>query len=494
MEKKKQVIAVIVILLIAAALWALKAGIGTPGDEPERALPLVAGDRQFVVKMENPETIKERLKMAMAFMEGMRKSPLPMPSIDSRGAIELLPLFDAARQAAMLGVVDDRGQVEKFYLSFIPNPSVFDEMMSGSAHGLVAVTKWEQDKGPEGWTIRPALSTQGMYELYVLRSGTSKDSPILIARNTDAIDEMLKALKSSSSRVKITRHNPAPDYIQARFPVDVPSGRQEIATTEAAWIEDATSAHAQFYSDAFSLMTGKEVPRSGLRGDDLPLLGSGDLAVVSAVDIPYACFTVFPKERDPIGKILSAAGSFLPASYRDDLSKIMTQGRISAVVTVEEGKDEPSTAYLVIETKAVESLDRLIGIVKPFMSKSQLAGWESVSTFGLSPRENVVMARRGGILLLGIGDLSHYERKAIVPASLKDFAAPKDLAYVAATEAILRVDKSLAGPFLRARMKAYGLDDSLLDEVAAEPFAIQLRTVTPEKADLGIYWSGKKKQ
>ena len=397
--------------------------------------------------------------------------------------------MDAAEQAAFL-VIDDEGEKNaRFYLSFIPNADVFDKLVSGSENTLVSIEKWEQDKGAEGWILKPALPLSGsgaeVPALYLLRSGTADGAPVLVSNAPESIDEMIKALKSGSARLRIKRYNPAPDYMQVRFPVRTTTGEEKTAVSEIAWIEDETSAHAQFYSDAFGLMTGRAVPKSGLRGDDLPLLGSGDLALVAAVDIPYACFMAFPTADNSIERVLKEAGALLPSQYREDLRKVMEEGRISIVaVAGDGGKTDPDTAYIVLESKAKEAMDRLVSLPKTLMSSATLQGWDSCHTVEIGRSFNAILAQRGNVLLLGIGSLDSYSRKARIPDDIKDFAAPRDLANLVATPSFWHA----AAPAFKQRLLARGIDPSFLDDAAMPLGTVQLRVITPEKADLGLYW------
>lgn len=491
-----------VLVLIVAGVVARQFFWGSVSG-PERALPLVDAKRQVLVKMENPQIFKSKMQTAIRLLAGapnLSSLPLPdlVPGLSGDGekyAEGLVGLMDVAEQAAFLIVGnEDEGPGTGFYLSFFPHEKAFDELMANPDSALISIEKWEQDKGGEGWVLKPAIPVAGFFEklpaLYLLRSGTAKNSPVLVTDRPESIYEMKKALAGSASRIRIKRYNPAPDYLQARYPVKTPSGEAESATTEIAWIEDETSAHAQFYSDAFSLITGRSVPKSGLKGNDLPLLGNGSLALVGAVDIPYACFTAFPSAGDPIGRVMKELGPLVPSQYREDIRKIMAEGRISVVmVTEDESKTDPNTAYFVLESTAKESLERLATLPKSMMKKSALEGWDSCYTVEIGRNFNLLLAQRGNVLLLGMGALSEYGRKAGIPTEIRDFAAPHDLANLVATPSFWNIVR----PTFKQRMMAYGIDPSFMDDPAIKPCTVQLRVMTPEKADLGLYWGSTKK-
>ncbi len=491
-----------ILVLIAAGVFAYRFFSG-PVSGPERALPLVEAERRLLVKMENPAIFKSKLRTAMRLLAGAPKFSLPslpgkLPSladVEGRYASNLIGILDVAEQAALLIVGGEGGERGGgFYLSLIPNEEAFGKLVSSSGNAVFSVEKWEQDKGREGWVLKPVPTVAALFEklpaLYLLRSGTAQNSPVFVSDRPESIDEMKKALASSASRIRIKRYNPAPDYLQASYPVKTPSGEIKTATTEIAWIEDETSAHAQFYSDAFSLMTGRSVPKSGLKGDELPLLGSGNLALVGAVDIPYVCFTAFPSEGDPIGRVMKELGPLVPSQYREDIRNIMAEGRIS-VVMVTEGdlKADPSTAYFVLESKAKESMERLVMLPKSMMKRATLEGWDSCYTMEVGRNFSLLLAQRGDVLLLGMGRLSEYGRKASIPAEISDFAAPHDLANLVATPSFWNIIR----PTFKQRMMAYGIDPSFMDDPAFEPCTVQLRVITPEKADLGLYWGSAKK-
>ena len=512
---KKILIALAAVAVIAVAVLMRvsppKIG-GEPFTAPEMAFPKVGdGDHYVLFKLENPELMRNKLdamaKMLPALADkkfssaldsfeqlGRSLSALTSDDIDTteldsmRSALDGLDAakkyLDMAKQGAVLIVSGDShnaAQKSELHLSFFPDAEKFDAYIASAAN----LKKWETSKaGPKGgaWTIGDGV--------YMLRTGDG-DDVVLISDAESGIDRMLEAMKKPASRMEIKRFNQGPDYVQARVPIPVrDTGEVKTGFAELAWVEDDRSAHLQIHTDIYSVMTGRAVPKSGLEGKDLPLLGRGDLAFVGAVDLPYACFAAFPLEEDPVGKVLSLFGDELPAMYMNDIKAIVEQSRASAVVVADPATGEPNTAYLVLETKAKSAVDRYYGLAGFFMQPATLSGWDSalalsIGGLGVDP----ILARRGDIVLMGIGKPADYAVEATVPKDIADFAAPHDLLNFVATSALLDASDSSLGQKLQEELLGEGIPPSVIETLGIDKLeAVQFRMMTPEKANLGLYW------
>ena len=491
---RKHIAAVLIVLLAVGGI-AAKMFLFQSHESPESALPSLADDSPYaLLKVENPLVLQKGIASLLSMKTAFEKNQ----QVDELVSIaELLAVhLDIAEEMVMLLPPKD---ISRIYMSFSPVSDKFDAFIANPGSSAFNVTKWQTDRG-EGWKLGVAFLSlaggDGHAELYVLKTSSGGRDIVLIAENEQGIDRMLEAKKSSSSRLKIKRYNPGPDYIQVRAPLKpLGGGEARQGMTELALASDNTSAHLQIYTDCYSLLTDRNVPKSGLKGDDLPILGEGDLAAVFACDIPYTAFASQPTSKDPIGSVLDYVKPLLGEEYTNDIRKIMESGRLSAVVTVSPGNEKHSTAYFVIESKASAELDKFYSLISKFMKPSSLKGWDSVSVADsdmAGADVGALAARRGSILLIGAGAISSYQKEASVPESIKSFAAPHDLINFVATSALLNVVQREFGKTIKSELDDYGVNISGLSSGDIDLNSVQLRVITPEKADCGIYWNEKK--
>ena len=487
---RKYIVAVLIVLL---AVGGIAAGMFffPSGESSESALPSLADDAPYVlVKLENPLLLQKGITSLLSLKSVFEKNDSADDAINI--AVLLAAHLDIAEEMAILLPPKD---ISRFYMSFFPVSDKFDSFIANPSFPAFKATKWQTDKG-EGWKLGVAFlnfaGDGGHAELYVLKTSLGGRDIVLIAENEQGIDRMLEAKKSSSARLKIKRYNPGKDYIQTRTPLKpLDGGETKQGITEFALASDKTSAHLQIYTDCYSLLSGGNVPKSGLKGDDLPILGDGNLAAVFACDIPYTCFATQPTSKDPIRSVLEYVKPLLGEEYTNDIRKIMESGRLSAVVTVSPVDEKHSTAYFVIESKAKAELDKFYSLISKIMTPSSLKGWDSAG-FADESDVSVLAARRGDILLLGIGTMSSYQKEATVPDNIKSFAAPHDLMNFVATSALLNVAQKELGEMAKSELEDYGVDISGLSSSDIDINSVQFRVITPEKADYGIYWDEKK--
>ena len=493
--KKKYIITLLLLLLVAGGVSA-KFIPSFFSSSPEGALPSLPKDSPYILlKVENPLVLQKGIASLLNLKGILTKKDR---AEDAISIVELLiSKLDMMKEVAVLLPPED---ISRIYVSFIPVSDKFDAFLSNPGTSVFNVAKWQTDKG-DGWRIAVtpiALSgANECVELYVLKTSFGSKSIVLMAENEQGIDKMLMAKKSSTTRLKIKRYNPGADYIQSGVSLKpIGGGDTKQSVTELALAADKSSAHIQIYTDYFSELTGRAVPKSGLKPSSLPILGKGELACVFACDIPYLSFVAMPTEKDPIGKLLEYAAPILGGQYTTDLKNIMTSGRLSAVVSAPSGSNKPSAAYLLVESTAKSELDRLYAMLSKFMKPSELKGWDSVciaDSEQLGLTGSIVAARRGDMLLLGMGALSDYSSEAAIPDSIKSFAAPNDLINFVATASLFGVAKEQLGDVIQSELVDYGVDISGLASNNIRIDAVQLRVITPEKADYGIYWSNAEK-
>ncbi|MDR3332495.1 MAG: hypothetical protein LBT08_07690 [Synergistaceae bacterium] len=507
MRKKIAVVFVAILLMAGAiALRVFLSGPGEPGG-PEIALPRVsAGDEYVLIKMENPRIFKDKLIRLAELLPDLAED-LDVSEFDIDDALDALAwysdaakplesLLDSARGISALAVpsgsasLADSADSVEIFVSLYADGGVFSKWLLEGDGAEYSPVRWEvANTGgrDEAWTLETGLP--GLDLLYVLKRPEAGLDLIIISDSEAGVRRMLSARGSARDRLVVKRYNAGPDYLQLKMKVPL-IGRAGTATgvSEVAWVEDDASAHLQIYSDAYSSMTSRSVPKSGIEGN-LPLMGSGDLAMVMALDIPFVCFGAFPTAQDPVDTFLSEVGGDLPAAQIKDIKTILEQGRISAVLVIDEEKDEPNTAYLVMESKASEQMDRLFALASLFLkSPVEIPGWNSSYAASIGDI-SVVAAHREGALLLGIGRAEDFGQKPYVPVDIGDFAAPHDLVNFVARSSLLDAGESNLGRLARFQVARLGFPESLagyLDLQSIE--AIQFRIMTPEYANLGIYW------
>jgi hypothetical protein len=219
-------------------------------------------------------------------------------------------------------------------------------------------------------------------------------------------------------------------------------------------------------------------------------MGDGELAMVVAVDVPFVCFSAFPTDSDPVGRALSEAVGRLPLPQLRDIKAILEQGRMSAVLVMDAAKNEPNTAYVVIESKAVEQMERLFAIASLFLkSPVEIPGWNSAYSSSIVGGLDVVAAKRSDAVLIGIGKAEDYGAQPVVPDDIKDFAAPHDLVNFVARSSLLSAGESRLGKMARMQLERFGLPGSISDGFDIRSVdALHFRIMTPEYANFGVYW------
>ncbi|MDR1481968.1 MAG: hypothetical protein LBI74_05020 [Synergistaceae bacterium] len=473
---------------------------------PVLALPKVQPADEFaLVRVENPSIFRGKL--------GWFVSILPdAPHINGettllwgglargvekyRDAVRSISgILDVADDLSALVVSGDSGM--RLYMSFFSDAGEFGRWLADGDGASLSPLKWETKyagKNDEAWTMTvDATLFSDSISLYAIKRRYSSYDLVIISDSEEGIVKMNDAEKKNGARLEIKRHNSGPDYVQlhARLPMHGRDGTTS-SVSEIAWVEDDNSAHMQVYSDAFPSMTERSVPKSGLKGN-LPMLGKGDLALVSAVDVPFLCFSMFPTAADPVGVFLSNFTSGrLSNAQTQDLTTILEHGRISVVVVADPSKNEPSVAYVVVESDAAESMDRLFSLASLFLgSPVNLPGWKSAYSSPMVRGQSVIAARRSNAILFGIGRAEEYTQSLTIPEDIGDFADPHDLVNIVARRSFIDIAEYLLGDAARARLNDHDMWPLTSEDIKSklkEIEAIQLRIMTPEYSNFGIYW------
>ncbi|MDR3355087.1 MAG: hypothetical protein LBO21_08620 [Synergistaceae bacterium] len=404
-------------------------------------------------------------------------------------------ILGVADDLSLLAVSDDSGA--RLYASFFSEAGEFGRWLADGDGVSLSPSKWETKhagRNDEAWTmvVDTPLSSEPI-KLYSIKRRHSGSDLVMISDSEEGIVGMMDAAKRSGARLEIKRYNSGLDYVQlhARIPLRGKAGTAS-SVSEIAWVEDDTSAHLQSYSNAFSSMTERSVPKSGLEGN-LPMLGSGDVTMIAAADVPFMCFSMFPAASNPVEVFLSnlASGSF-PLAQMQDITAILESGRVSVVVVTDRLKNEPSAAYIVVESKAAESMDRVFALASLFLgSPVDLPGWNSAYSSSIVGWQSVIAARRSDTILFGIGRAEEYAQSPTIPEDIGDFADPHDLVNIVARKPFIDVAEYFFGNAARYKLierDMWSLTSEDIKSKLKEIEAVQLRIMTPEYSNLGIYW------
>jgi hypothetical protein len=506
---KKLALAVFACVIIAAVyFFAFGGGSSTAG--PEDALPKVRDNEMYVVmKLKNPGgTARSLRSFADMLPDIIAKHRDKMPDgyddyVGSAGNEEMrdgigkfCAVLDIAKEGALLfhaekgwyAKDEDEDETKgSFGAAIFPKEgdaeaaAVRIARILGAEDGFI---EWDNELNGRGWILEAGADRD---KLFIFGADGMKENTVLISNSGEDIEKMTAALRDKSARFEIKRHNSGDDYVLIGGEIEDNNGAEAHCVTEIALAKDDKSAHLQFYSDAMRIAAGS-IPKSSIKGKDIPLYGDGAVAFVAAVDIPFACFTVFPRESDPVGaffdKYMSKGASPLPA-MEDSVKAVMRDGRISFAASINPAGDELSAGYFIVESGEKDGLDVLFSLGNIFMrEETKIEGWDNARTMRISAKANIVAAKKDGAILVGFGRPEDYAKKAAVPKGIADFASPVDLVNLVATSALFNLKSPITGQSGSELLRGSGLSELIGDSGIS---ALQLRVINPENMNIGIY-------
>jgi hypothetical protein len=245
------------------------------------------------------------------------------------------------------------------------------------------------------------------------------------------------------------------------------------ATEELTWNEAEVSWNIseervaiQWFSDLFDgfarLASRDFAPAS------TPMMGEGNLAFFGTADPAFFIYAMFPNERDSIKSFVNRFGKQIPAvvlaQFAGDIEAILRQCRISAVLVT---KDEAvNTAYLLVDTAAARSVDKLYGLASLFLGAGmRLERWDSAHIVPTGANASALVAKKGGTILVGWGDFYEYERTGAVSADVVKIAALSEGAFgVTAIPRHLRVKEGPIADILADALGEYSERAGVLGE------------------------------
>ncbi|MDR3279368.1 MAG: DUF4339 domain-containing protein [Synergistaceae bacterium] len=335
-----------------------------------------------------------------------------------------------------------------YYASFFADKDAFDSFVSKKAP-LLGFERWDTElaSGDDAAWVGP-FSGAAPY-IYVLIRPVDTRNLVLAAGSEGGIADMISAFEGKSPRFAVERKTSGDNLFQMKSKkgfsmsnfVDIFGLDDELASqlygnldkvlwsfTEHSWTSEGNRVDIESFSDLFE-KSPEFISNRPKISNPPQILGEGRLVSFNAADIGFVLHCVFPSSADPVGELfkLSGAGT-VPPAIAGDLRAILERSRLSVVCVANEKK--LSTAYLLLESDAKESLDKLYALTGMFApGGAALSGWDSASAIPipLPGAPNIVIAHRTGAILAGVGDIASYGKSVSVPSEFKNFLSPDNV-------------------------------------------------------------------
>jgi hypothetical protein len=512
---KKNILLLVALLVLLAGVFAWKSGlVRMPGGEraaetisgPDISIPDVSSNEAFgFVNVSDTGTLSDSISLISGLISRFGENDIPPTLSDRFGGEDLkktlavlgsLKAFvDTSTQMAICATSSDKAE---FYVSLFVDDEKFDSFVSSGDSSLYRFEDWSTDKsGSDGraWMLKPAIGDGASSVLYVTKRRVGDTSVVNIALEEEGIDRMKAAADDAARRMSVTRSTKGPNFAQVKFkaPMDVEGWK--ISNAETSWNRDENSIHFQSFSDMYgaiaSVMSRDYTPQA------TPIVGDGNVALFASFDPLFYCHALFPKEPDPVEYIFSNYGAAIPAEIAKDLKNILGRCRISVVVVAKD--NEPNTAYVVLDSGAVESVGTLYGLAGMFLgSQNPVEGWDSIYNIPLpmsrAPISNAVLARRGGTVLLGLGYPADYTHTLEAPSDMESVVSTANVVSAFITSEFMSLKDGKAGKsFLEGMgsgwMKNAGVHEYFRDMMDLDNVSsLSLEQTLDGRGDMNIIW------
>jgi hypothetical protein len=350
-------------------------------------------------------------------------------------------LAEATREISLLAVPTDNPAL---YLSLLVKGDAIDMFMSRSGT-LYTTDKWDATSiGGTGWVVRvPLVESPSLYVLK--RPAKNNDDTVYIANSEKAISDMVSSSEGRSPRFAPTRETSGSDFLQIKLQNGLTYGAMAQAfsfnpavkqlmtknwdkimwtISEVSWTKNGNSWTSESYSDFFQ--QNPEFIANGVKSAEEPkIFGDGELAYFMAFDAGFATRLMFQD-----GYNLGGASQFAGANSAiiEELRPILENSRVTMLCTEKDGKTR--TAYMMLETDASDSLDKLYQTYSPLTAMlgggpAKLEGWDSAVSMTIplrgGPSANIVLALKNGALLAGIGDIEDFSKNITVKKAYSEY-------------------------------------------------------------------------
>jgi hypothetical protein len=385
---------------------------------PGEAIPSADGaEARIFMEVGDTRSLSSAVSFVSAILGRTIDAPMPdaisgMQSPNVGRTVDALKtirdFIDASSSIAMLATTTS-GDVSGLYVSMFVDDEKFDPLVKSGDGRAVRVEEWA-GRGGDAWIMRPSDGASSADVLYVTRVRAGDKSVVSIADDPKSIEEMSQAAANPARRLTVSRKTEGPNFVSVKFDPSLALEELKLGETETSWNVMDDRVAIQWFSDLYSGVASRLASRD-FAPSAPPVLGEGELALLASADPSFFIYTMFPNADDPVKSFFGRYGKGIPSQLTEDLEAILNKCRISVAVATK-GKSV-STAYLVLDTAAESSLDKLYGIASLLLgSGRQLDGWDSVLSVPTGTSVSALVARRGGTLLLGAGEFEEYGKIA----------------------------------------------------------------------------------
>jgi len=326
-------------------------------------------------------------------------------------------IADASEEIVVYATPED---IPQLYVSLSADDEKFDSIIENAEKPgrNFHLEKWAGNSGDgeDAWILKAAGGgSDGLDFLYMTRRHAGGVSLVNASPKADAIEKMREASRDPSKRLSLARRTEGANHIQVNFAEPLNLEGFSLSAAETSWSRDDRRIHIESYSDLFDNVTLGLANRSFTPGA-IPILGEGELVLLASVDPAFFISASLPLESDPIKYAVWKHAASIPAFFPENVEAILRNCRLSAVV-ISKGT-EISAGYLVLDTEATDSLDKIFGAVLPlFGSEVKVDGWDSAYLVPAGGAE-LLVARGSRMLLVGVGDVAEYGKKMETQADI----------------------------------------------------------------------------
>ncbi|MDR0652180.1 MAG: hypothetical protein LBG12_02625 [Synergistaceae bacterium] len=457
---KKIFTAALVIILVAIAAFGVKKYVLSPEKEtaakvfsPEYAIPSAAPDEgAVVVKIIDTRSLRRIVPRVSSYLETNSEDITRDRLRDIAKGFSFLDKANAfldAVDSLAVSVTPDG----EFYASLSVDGEKFDKFAASDDSSFMRLERWDGANIPSGgdaWILKSFPPEIADKPLYMMRWRVGEQNVVNIASEAEKIGEMTEAAGNPEKRLNVARKTEGENFVVLNLREPVEMNGFSLSHAETSWNVKDDGLEIRWYSDMYAPIVAHLTERTFSPGA-VPMLGDGEVAFFADIDPAFFISASFPTEPDPIKKALETRGASIPPLFAAGVEDILRNCRISAVAVVK--GQAIDTAYMVIETEARGSIDKLYGLARLLAGSSiQLDGWDSAFEVKIDPRFNVIAAQHGGVVLLGIGNAVSFGKKARVPA---DVVPPPDTSRALVLTATSRI----------LNVKAPSMDETLMDAI-----------------------------
>ncbi|MDR3279836.1 MAG: hypothetical protein LBT23_04930 [Synergistaceae bacterium] len=432
-----------------------RTGLFSIPDETSSAIPSVPDAKASVVlEMRDVDGMSSVLSGAWKMMTRL-SDDLPGNKQDISYALEFLKaageFTGSVKEMSALVAASDESKAD-VYISFFVDGGAFDDFISKATGPVYRFDEWDTALAPGGaWIVK--VDSLERPVLYVLKLSDGLKTMVLMSDNENALLSMMKASSGIIPRCAVKRATSGRNFYQLKFdngvlagdlarvfgeamPPSLGEARDKILWTisECSWTKVGDAVEFDSYSDLFE-RNPELLPARAASAAQYDIYGGGDLAFFMSADLRFLLNVAFIGYNDPIKEFISRfAGDLSPFLPESEIANIIDSGKLSAAIT--SGGENKMSAYLMIEAdspKAVDSLFSLTSLLDG-MDREEIAGWDDAAIKRVpSPSAefgaelNVVLARRGGTILAGIGGAGDFAAAMPLSDDVKSYMSKDNI-------------------------------------------------------------------